>query len=328
MLVLLACSPALANERAEQEANLVALSAQVVKVMEAYVPQVEGVSCVPKPLPENWALEAFAPLVQSNCDWVGETGEQQAVFQISFNGEQAQSILSSLKAEQAAIAGEEPPEDAGRFYEKGDAIANVQVAGSNFVLTPWLSGIFALNRRGTDGPPDTLDALAQAIVGMDGAALMALPEAQAYIVAMADHRRLLESHRPLLAAMLPLDVEGRDPAQTQPDHDRRVYFYYAQPTAEAKLGHVGVEMDTMLITSSVQVGILEGYFSDASGPKSLRFDDRGRVRVLLGDDGLIALIGGRGLLDLRVVAVPEGADPVAAMEAVLAQVAMNDFSGF
>ena len=332
LLALLACGPALANERAEQEANLIALSSQIAAAMQDYVPEVAGVRCVPKSLGEDWTDYPFRPMIQSTCRWADKTGAHEAVFHLSFDGDDARRMRDGLMTEQAAIAGKEPPEDPVRFYTQGDAIADVRLTGFNFVLPSGLVGSVTLDRRGALGPPDTLDALAQAIVAMDGAALMALPEVQAYPAALAENRRLLESHRPLLAAMLPMDREGRDPATTQPDYDGKGNFYYYQPTAETTVNQAGVLIEVTLTTAYFPLKNAEKILQDLrEKPASyvgLTYEDQGRVQVILVDDALTAVIDGRGLLSLEVVGFADGADPVAAMRAVLAQIAGNDFSGF
>jgi|GEM_PF-2375015 len=164
LLALLACGPALANERAEGEANLIALSAQVVKAMEAFVPEVDGVRCVPKSLGEDWADYPFRPMIQSICRWADETGEQLAVFDIFFERERATRLLERMTAQQAAVAHGEPLNKPVQFYVKGDAIAQLTRTGFDFPLTPWLSGSVRLDqrragasgcrhgRRGADGP--------------------------------------------------------------------------------------------------------------------------------------------------------------------------------
>ena len=134
--------------------------------------------------------------------------------------------------------------------------------------------------------------------------------------------------------MLPLAVDGRDPAarpaQGYPDH----MFFGFEPLVQVQAVEAGVTMTVTLTTSSfaLENARLTGQFAgrEKNGDMGADgvFHDRGRVQVYLRDAHMTALIDGRGMLLLDVPDVADGTDPVAAMEAVLARIAANDFSGY
>ena len=326
LLALLACSPALANERAEGEANLVTLSAQVVKAMEAFVPEVDGVRCAPKSELESRVDAAFRPSVQLDCILKDETGDERARFDMSFDSKKAAQQLDNMAATQAAIALGETSSFGLIHLASGDATAVVGAYGLTFVVTPWLAVSVDLDRRNGLGRRDMLVSLAMALLDMDRAALMDQPEVQAYRQAVADQLSLFDSHCPLLAAMMPSG------AQKTPDNGGLGGFYNNQPGAMAMIDQAGAPMLVVLTTSSLRVKGLEKTLDKAreaqGGYAGLRYEDRGRVRLVMRDDTMSALIDGRGVLTLKVGGAADGADPVAAMEAVLAQIAVNDFSEF
>jgi len=100
----------------------------------------------------------------------------------------------------------------------------------------------------------------------------------------------------------------------------------------AMIDQAGVPMLVVLTTSSLRVKGLEETLDKAreaqGGYAGLTYEDRGRVRLVMRDDTMSALIDGRGVLTLKVSSKGDKTGQIAAMEAVLAQVAMNDFSGF
>jgi hypothetical protein len=170
---------------------------------------------------------------------------------------------------------------------------------------------------------------------MDVTALESLPAVQDHAAALADHRRLLEAQHVALAGMLPPAINGRDPAElgspdAYPDH----VFLALEPFVHTTAMVDGVTMMVTLTTSSFAMEFTaeEGQFAAdrKNGDTSPRgvYHDRGRIRVYLGDKGLTALIDNRALMTIDVTTIADGADPIAAMEAVLAHIAANDFSDY
>ncbi len=182
---------------------------------------------------------------------------------------------------------------------------------------------------------DAMDNLALALSEMDMSGLEALPEVQAHVASLADHRRILEAQRSSLAALIEVTFSSEPIEHSSPVNGYdEIRFLGSAPFVQTIIEQGGVHLSVTLTTSSFALEALaeEEVFSASavSGDSSPRgtYHDRGRIKVYLHEEGMTALIDGRAMLVLDVNSAEEGSDPIAAMEAVLAQIAANDFTTY
>jgi hypothetical protein len=335
LMALLAGSPAFANDRAEGEARLAALSAQISAVLGAVVVQPAGMVCETADSAESAMTRAVLPSAWLTCRWEEAAEMQEASVALAFSPElsaQMQVLIDTAgQMQQAGTMSSDrvkvidlPNGPVVRMAMKIIAVPSPKtvILGETDMLRPL-------------DAPDAMDDLAETLGGLDLGALDGSAVATEYLATMADHRALLTAQRLVLAAMFPATVDGVDPARMlPPDQYPDLRFFGAEPLVQADVVQGGVGMLVTLTTSTfaLEAAAEEGRFTDAAVNGDVSrggvYHDRGRVKVYLGEKALTALIDGRGMLMLDVAEVDEGADPVAAMEAVLAGIAANDFSDY
>jgi len=335
LLALLACGPALANDRAESEARLAALSDQVISALGAALPLVDGMICQPGAPDKSPANRMFVPNWRADCRWAAGGADAQTTVTVVLSTSAVDVLQAQMARDQKTRVEEESTNIFKEFF--GQPKAEVMLTARDLKATPSESIVIMapVPGDGVSPAPAAMVALAEALAAIDISDLEALPDVQAHKAALAAHRGLLERHRATLAALLMTAVDGKPPtelprAQDYPDF----MFFGAEPLVQTRTDKGGVVMQVTLTTSTfaLEAAEEEGRFTKGAVNGDISrggvYHDRGRVKVYLGEKALTALIDGRGMLIVDVSEVAEGADPLAAMEAVLAGIAAHDFSGF
>lgn len=326
---LVLCGPVFANERAESEAKLAALSEKVSAALSTAMPSVEGMACEAAdqdPSPTNRLL---LPNWQALCRWTEGGGPQETRVILVLST----SLSEFYRDKILALSSAEASPTQHRLYPATDAQAVRTDSGIQAAPSPVFSAAASAPQKALSDQTDTMDNLALALSEMDMSALEALPEVQAHVAALADHRRILEAQRSSLAALLEGIIGGQPIEHSSPANGyEEIQFLGSAPFVQTIVEQEGVHLSVTLTTSSFALEALaeEGIFlaSAVSGDVSSRgtYHDRGRIKVYLQEESMTALIDNRAMLVLDVNGEAEGLDPIAAMEAVLARIARNDFT--
>ena len=325
LAALLACTPALANDRAKMEAQLDGLSTAVWAEMVRTLVLPQGLSCDPPQQDASPANRRIAPNWKTSCQWDG--GSAQLIVVLSPDLAHMFSPGTNPGSDYATdipgvIRFYGTPVPYG-FRRPGKLIVSVSAhvaAQADFPAGP------------VPEAADPVDALALALHQMAEAGIEDLPELEMHQQALAEFRTLLEADEADLADLLAA-LPG-DPPQTSEASLPDLVFFGRAPFVQGETVEQGVTMTVTLTTSTfaLEAAAEEGRFGpDARNGDFSRsgvFHDRGRVKVYLGENGLTALLDGRGMLMLDVKEAAKGADPVAAMEAVLARIAAHDFTDY
>ncbi|MFZ1468200.1 MAG: hypothetical protein WAT09_04390 [Paracoccaceae bacterium] len=334
-LALLVCGPAFANDRADSEAKLAALSDQVIALLQTVEVNPDGIVCSTGKATQSPMYLTVLPTAQLICRWGKADEETEVTVGIMLSPSGVVLLQDEVAKTQKLL--EAHTLDADQFWVFGLPVArglrtSIRVIA---VPSPKVAIIAVPTKMPTLATADVLDPLAETLVGLNVAEIERQRPFNAYLAALADHRTLLTGHRLKLAAMFPPTVNAVDPARIIPaQHYPDVSFFGFEPLVQADMLEAGVNISVTLSTSSfaLEAAAEEGRFTRAEvngsvNPRGI-YHDRGRVKVYLGADGLTALIDGRATLMLDVLEVETGADPVAALEAVLAHFAANDFSDY
>ena len=335
LMALLAGSPAFANDRAEGEARLAALSAQVVVALQTIELRPEGMECVSTVGPESPMYLTVLPSARLICRW-DEAGEgKEAQVGLILSPAASAQLQSEITETQKALEADRLTADRVRVYGLPVARAMRTELLVTAAPSPLIAGFAESGGRRAFGAVDGMDDLAETLGGLDVAAVEGLPVVAKYQAALADHRALLTAQRQDLALMFPPTVNEIDPARMMSGGlGADTEFFGSQPLVQADVRQGGVMMLVTLTTSTfaLEAAAEEGRFTEGAVNGDVSrggvYHDRGRVKVYLGEKALTALIDGRGMLMLDVAEVEDGADPLAAMEAVLAGIAAHDFSDF
>lgn|GEM_PF-1106412 len=347
LLVLLVGGPALANERAEGEARLAALSGEIIAVMQRVDLQPEGMVCTFSPGLQGPVYLTFVPTASVICTWEQEGKERRAGGSLAlspYGAAQTRAHIAQMQDLQKAA----PQTEAGaKAVAEAETLGGLQFFGAPAVRVILLDLVVraAPSERvvGTVesehpfgvGTPAAMVLVAEAMAALDMAAVEDLPQVDAFFAAQDDHRALLMAQRLRLAAMFPVSVGGVDPARIPPPEAYpNEAFFGVEPKAQADVKEAGVIVQVTLTTSSFELeqaaenGRFLATAKSGAVDRGAVYEDRGRVKVYLSENKLLAQIDGRATLILNAALVPEGSDPKAALEAVLAHFAANDFSDY
>lgn len=335
LVALLAGSPAFANDRAESETRLAALSDQVVLALAAALPQVVGMICQPGAPDKSPANRMFVPNWRADCRWAAGGADAQTTVTVVLSTSAVGVLQTQMARDQKTRAEGKSANIYKEFFGQPKAV--VMLTARDLKATPSDSIVVMalVPGDGISPPSSAMVGLAEALAAMDLSDLEGASDVQAHKAALAAHRGLLVRHRAVLAAMLMDAVEGKPPINLSSVLDYPDFIFFgAEPLVQTRTDKAGVALLVTLTTSTfaLEAAAEEGRFTEAAMNGDVSrggvFHDRGRVKVYLGETALTALIDGRGMLMLDVTEVEDGADPVAAMEAVLAGIAANDFGGF
>ena len=346
LLALLVCGPAFANERAESEARLAVLSGEIIAVMQGVKLRPEGMDCTFSPGVQGPVYLTFVPTVSVICTWEQEGKLRRAGGSLAlspYGAAQTQAYIAQMQEWQKAA----PQTEAGaKAVAEAETLGGLQFFGApevRVILLDLVVGavpsarvvgsIEAESLFGV-GTPAAMVLVAEAMAVLDMTAVEDLPQVDAYLTALEAHRALLAAQRQDLIAMLPTTVTAMDPDPALSDGAPNEVFFSAEPVVRATVDQGGVIVQVMLTTSSFELesAAESGRFTDAaiSGEvdRGALYEDRGRLKVYMGENKLIAQIDGRATLTLNAFFMPKGSDPMAALEAVLAHFAANDFSDY
>jgi hypothetical protein len=327
LLALVLAPAALANERADSEARLAALADQIIPALAAAMPQVPGMDCTPAdpdPSPTNRLL---FPHWSAECRLQDQDAKGLTLVSLTVAASTSDWYRDKI-ADLAATDAE--------GYDLIPADAPRIARWSGIVQAALSPSIAAYAEGRGEGKAEAIDRLASALSAIDTAPLESLPEVQAHVAALADHRALLATHRLGLEAALTAAIPDAVPeppldgVEDTPDF----MFFAAMPMVQTKTVESGVTMIVRITTASLalETAAANGQFFGNHADKEISgkavFHDRGRVQLYLQDDLMTALIDERGMLIITVMDKAPGTDPVAAMEAVLARIAATDFSGY
>ena len=176
LLPLLVYGPALANDRAESEAKLAALSDQVIVALGAAVPKVDGMTCSPSLPDKSVANRMFLPTWRGDCVWSGDGETEEINLGLILSASAVDVPRTKFGMDQAALSDGKLPKAYAQFF--GDPEAVVKLTPHDFSATPsdWIAIKAIWGGDGVWPPSAGIVALAEAIAVMDTSGVEGLPE--------------------------------------------------------------------------------------------------------------------------------------------------------